>query len=61
MSEAGCRHRHSMDTPARKIAAVIGLDTNGQSGRASATPISAEAEARASSKDAGHTRKGIEK
>lgn len=50
-----------MDTPALKIAAVIGLDTNGQSVKASLTPKIAEAEARASSRDAGPTQKGIEK
>ncbi len=55
------RHRHSMDMPARKIAAAIGLDTNGQSAKASLIPMIAEAESRASSKDAGRTRKGIEK
>jgi hypothetical protein len=38
-------HRHFMDTPARKIAAAIGLATNGQSVKASQTPTIAEAKA----------------
>jgi hypothetical protein len=34
-----------MDMPARKIAAATGLDTNGQSVKASLTPMIAEAKA----------------
>jgi hypothetical protein len=50
-----------MDMPARKIAAAIGLATNGQSVKVSQTQMIVEAKARASLRDAGPTRKGIEK
>ena len=50
-----------MVTPARKIAAAIGLATNGPSVKASQTPKIEEAEARASSRDVAGMQTEIEK